>query len=428
MAPRHVDVERWGWKETHMDRLVERCCGLDVHKDSVVACVRTPGEGGKRHQEVRTFGTTTSALLGLGDWLVAERVTLVGMESTGVYWKCPYYVLEDNVECWLLNARHLRNVPGRKTDVGDAEWICQLVEHGLVRPSFVPPKPIRELRNLTRYRKAQIEERGREAQRLDKVLQDAGVKLSSVATDIQGKSARAMLEALVEGERDPEVLAQLALRRMRSKIPQLEEALVGRFGNHHALLVRTILAKVDFLDKAIADISAEIDRVIAPLAPEVELLQTVTGIQRRAAEGIIAEIGVDMSRFPTAGHLASWAGMCPGNHESAGKHRGGRSRPGSKWLGALLAEAAAAAGHSKGTYLGAQHRRLTGRIGYSKANKAVAHSILVACWHILSTHAPYQDLGEDWFIKRRPEAHVNRLAKQIQALGFTVTINPPTAA
>jgi len=411
-----------------MDRVVERCCGLDVHKDTVVACVRTPGEGGKRHQEVRTFGTTTAALLSLRDWLVAERVSLVGMESTGVYWKCPYYVLEDDVECWLLNARHLRNVPGRKTDVGDAEWICQLVEHGLVRPSFVPPKPIRELRNLTRYRKAQIEERGREAQRLDKVLQDAGVKLSSVATDIQGKSARAMLEALVAGERDPQVLAQLALRRMRSKIPELEEALVGRFGAHHALLVRTILAKVDFLDQAIEELSAEIDRVIAPFGAEVTLLRTVTGIDRRAAEGIIAEIGVDMSRFPTSAHLASWAGMCPGNHESAGKHKGGRSRKGSKWLGALLAECAAAAGHSKGTYLGAQHHRLTGRIGYAKANKAVGHSILVACWHILSKHVPYNDLGDDWFLKRRPEAHARRLAKQIEALGFTVTINPPEAA
>ena len=410
-----------------MDTVVERCCGLDVHKDTVVACVRTPGEGGKRRQQVRTFGTTTAQLLGLRDWLVAEQVTLVGMESTGVYWKCPYYVLEDDVECWVLNARHMRNVPGRKTDVGDAEWICQLVEHGLVRASFVPPKPIRDLRNLTRYRKAQIEERGREAQRLDKVLQDAGVKLSSVATDIQGRSARDMLAALVAGERDPQVLAQMARGRMRSKVPQLEEALVGRFGDHHALMVRTILAKVDFLDRAIADLSAEIDAVIAPFVAEVDLLRTVTGIDRRAAEGIIAEIGVDMSRFPTPGHLASWAGVCPGNHESAGKHRGGRSTKGPKWLGALLAETAAAAGRSKGTYLGAQHHRLTGRIGYAKANKAVAHSILVACWHILSEHVVYEDLGEDWFQRRRPEAHARRLAHQIEALGFTVTITPTAA-
>jgi transposase len=410
-----------------MDRVVERCCGLDVHKDTVVACVRTPGKGGRRHQEVRTFGTTTVALLALRDWLVTEGVSLVGMESTGVYWKCPFYVLEDDVECWLLNARHLRNVPGRKTDVGDAEWICQLVEHGLVRPSFVPPKPIRELRNLTRYRKAQIEERGREAQRLDKVLQDAGVKLSSVVTDIQGKSARAMLGALIAGERDPEVLAQLARGRMRSKIPQLEEALVGRFGAHHALIIRTILAKVDFLDHAIEELSSEIDKVISPFGAEVELLRTIPGVERRAAEVIIAEIGVDMSRFPTSGHLASWAGMCPGNHESGGKRHGGRSRKGSKWLGALLAETAAAAGNSKGTYLGAQHRRLTGRLGYTKANKAVGHSILVACWHILTNNEPFHDLGPDWFVKRRPDAHAHRLAHQLEALGFTVTITPNAA-
>ncbi|MHB1599477.1 MAG: IS110 family RNA-guided transposase [Acidimicrobiales bacterium] len=411
-----------------MDTLVERCCGLDVHKDTVVACVRTPGEGGRRHQEVRTFGTTTTKLLELRDWLVELRVSLVGMESTGVYWKPVYYVLEDGLECWLLNARHLRNVPGRKTDVADSAWICQLVEHGLVRPSFVPPKPIRELRNLTRYRKAQIDERSREAQRLDKVLQDAGVKLSSQASDIQGKSARAMLAALIAGERDPRVLAEMALGRMRKKIPELQQALLGHFSAHHALLVRTILAKIDFLDAAIEELSAEIDKVIAPFEPEVQLLDTITGVDRRTAEGLIAEIGVDMSRFPSSGHLASWAGMCPGNHESAGKHKSGKARKGPKWLGVHLAEAASAAGRSKGTYLGAQHHRLTGRIGYAKANKAVAHSILVAAWHILSKAAPYEDLGEDWFVKRRPEAHARRLAKQIEALGYSVTIAPTEAA
>lgn len=287
---------------------------------------------------------------------------------------------------WTLRSHNLSHNLLYTPDVGDAEWICQLVEHGLVRPSFVPPKPIRELRNLTRYRKAQIEERGREAQRLDKVLQDAGVKLSSVATDIQGKSARAMLEALVGGgERDPQVLAQLALRKMRSKIPQLEEALVGRFGAHHALLVRTILAKVDFLDQAIEELSAEIDRVIAPFGAEVELLSTVTGVDRRAAEGIIAEIGIDMSRFPTAGHLASWAGMCPGNNESAGKHRSSRTRHGSKWLRIALVEAGQAAGRSKDTYLSAHYHRIRGRRGPGRAAVAVGHSILVIAWHLLST-------------------------------------------
>lgn len=408
-----------------MDVVVERCCGLDVHKDTVVACVRTPGEGGKRQQVTRTYGTMTVELLALRDWLVAMGVSLVGMESTGVYWKPAFYVLEDAMECWLLNARHMRNVPGRKTDVADAEWICQLVEHGLVRPSFVPPKPIRELRDLTRYRKAQIDERGREAQRLDKVLQDAGIKLSSVATDILGKSGRDMLVALASGTDDPEVLAELARGRLRKKIPLLRQALEGRFvAAHHGLIVGQILAKLDFLDEAIGELSAEVDRLVAPFADEVELLRTITGVDRRAAECLVAEVGVDMARFGSSARLASWAGRCPGNHESAGKSKSGKSRNGSKWLAATLSEAAEAAGHSKGTYLGAQFARLRGRRGHAKARKAVEHSILVAAYHILDRHVPYQDLGADWFIKRRPDAHARHLARQIEALGYRVTIQP----
>lgn len=407
-----------------MDIVVDRCCGLDVHKDTVVACVRTPGKGaGRRGQEVRTFGTMTADLLALRDWLEAFGVSLVGMESTGVYWKPVFYVLEDLCECWVLNARHLRNVPGRKTDVADAVWICQLLEHGLVRPSFVPPKEIRELRDLTRYRKAQIDERGREAQRLDKVLQDAGVKLSSVASDILGRSGREMLEALVAGTRDPEVLADLARGKLRPKIPQLRHALQSRFSNHHALLVGQILAKLDFLDEAIDALSEEIDRVIAPFGPEVELLDTIPGVDRRIAECLVAEIGTDMARFGTSARLASWAGMCPGNHESAGKQKPGKaSRKGSKWLAANLAQAASGAGRSKGTYLAAQYTRLRGRIGYPKAQKAVEHSILVAAFHILTHGVPYADLGADWFQKRRPEAHARRLARQIEALGYHVSI------
>ncbi len=388
-----------------MESLLERCAGLDLHKDIITACVRVPGDNGERSIYQHEFGTTTQELPGLRDWLSSYRVTVVGMEATGVYRKAPFYILEESFECWLLNTRHMHNVPGRKTDIGDAEWIAQLLEHGLVRPSFVPPKPIRELRNLTRYRKAQIEERSREAQRLDKILQDAGIKLSSVATDIQGKSARAILDALVEGERDPEVLADLALGKMRPKIPQLQEALQGRFSRHHGLLIGAILAKIDFLDSAIAALSEEIDQVIAPFESQLQLLDTIPGVDRRSAEGIIAEVGADMSRFQSSGHLASWAGMCPGNNESAGKRKSGRSRKGPKFLGALLSESAAAAGRSKGTYLGVEHHRLTGRIGYAKANKAVGHSILVACWHILSTGLPYDDLGADWFVRRRPEAH-----------------------
>lgn len=411
-----------------MDVVVERCCGIDVHKDTVVACVRTPGRGGRRDQETRTFGTMTNELLALRDWLVAIGVTLVGMESTGVYWRPVFHLLEDAMECWLLNARHLRNVPGKKTDVKDAEWICQLVEHGLVRPSFVPPRPIRELRDLTRYRKAQVEERGREAQRLDKVLQDAGVKLSSVATDILGKSGRDMLEALVSGTRDPEVLAELARGRLRVKLPALREALTGRFDAHHALLVGEILAKLDYLDEAIGRLSAGIDRLIAPFAPEVALLDTIPGVDRRTAEALVAEIGVDMGRFGSSARLASWAGMCPGNHESAGKRKSGRTSKGSKWLGAHLAEAAEAAGRSKGTYLGARFQRLRGRLGHAKARKAVAHSILVAAFHILDRRVPYKDLGPDWFARRRPEAHARRLARQIEALGYQVTLQPRAAA
>jgi len=406
-----------------MDTLIERCAGLDVHKETVVACVRVPTRGGGREQCVQTFGTTTAQLLALRDWLVAHGVTRVGMESTGVYWKPVYYMLEDAVECWLLNARHLRNVPGRKTDVADAAWICQLVEHGLVRPSFVPPKPIRELRNLTRYRKAQIEERTREAQRLDKVLQDAGIKLSSVASDVLGVSARAMLRALVAGTRDPELLAELARGTLRKKIPALREALHGRFGPHHALLVGTILAKLEFLDEALAQLSAEIEQVIAPFTAEAALLRTIPGVDRRTAEALIAEIGVDMTRFGAAGRLASWAGWCPGNHESAGRQGSGKTRKGSKWLRTYLTEAAKAAAGAKGTYLAAQYARLRGRRGSARATVAVGHSILVAAYYILDRHQPYRDLGPDYFRRRHSREHqMRRLVRQIEALGFRVTL------
>jgi transposase len=407
-----------------VDIVVERCAGLDVHKDTVVACVRSPGVGRRREETIVTFGTTTVQLLALRDWLLAMGVRLVGMESTGVYWKPVYYVLEDAVECWLLNAHHLRNVPGRKTDVADAAWICQLVEHGLVRPSFVPPRPIRELRNLCRYRRSQVEERTREAQRLDKVLQDAGIKLSSVATRILGLSGRAMLDALVAGTRDPEVLAELAKGSLRKKIPQLRDALEGRFGSHHGLLVGQILAKLDFLDEAIANLSAEIDRMIVPFEPEVALLVTIPGIERRSAQELIAEVGVDMTRFPSSAHLASWAGMCPGHHESAGKRRSGQTRPGSKWLHRTLREAAKAAGRTKSTYLGAQYARLRGRRGPVKATTAVGHSILVAAFHMLRDHVTYNELGPDWFDRLSPDQHARRLARQIEALGFCVTIAP----
>lgn len=412
-----------------MDSLVERCAGLDVHKDTVVACVRVPDEAGGRRVEQAQFGTTTNELLALRDWLCSWGVTLVGMESTGVYWKPVFYLLEDELECWLLNARHLRNVPGRKTDVADAAWIAQLLEHGLVRPSFVPPKEIRELRNLTRYRKAQIQERTREAQRLDKILQDAGIKLSSVASDILGVSGRRMLAALVEGGRDPDALAMLAKGTLRKKIPLLRQALNGRFSAHHALLVGEILAKLDYLDEAIGRLSDEIERLIAPFGWAVELLDTIPGVDRRCAEAIVAEIGVDMNRFGDAGRLASWAGICPGQHESAGRVKTGRTRKGSRWLQIHLNEAAKSVSRSKGTYLSAQYHRLRPRRGSAKATVAVEHSILVAAYHMLDRRQPYSDLGNDWFLRRHdPERHARRLARQIQALGFDVTLTPAEAA
>jgi transposase len=303
------------------------------------------------------------------------------------------------------------------------------VEHGLVRPSFVPPKEIRELRDLTPYRKAQIQERTREAQRLDKVLQDAGIKLSSVASQILGASGRAMLGALVEGTTDPHALAELAKGTLRKKLPQLREALTGRFGPHHALLVGEILTKLDYLDEAIGRLSAEIERVIAPFGPQVELLDSIPGIDLRCAEAIVAEIGVDMARFGDAAHLASWAGVCPGKHESAGKRGTGKTRKGSKWLQVHLHEAAKAASRSKGTYLSAQYARLRPRRGHAKATVAVEHSILVAAYHILDRAVPYTDLGADWFLRRHdPQRHARTLARQIEALGFHVTIEPSEAA
>lgn len=412
-----------------METIHERVAGLDVHKDTVVACVRVPGGRGRRESHVHEFSTTTPGLMALRDWLVSHQVGLVGMEATGNCWKPVYYALEDASECWLLNARHLRNVPGRKTDLADAAWIAQLLEHGLVHPSFVPPPEIRELRDLTRYRKAQIEERVREAQRLDKVLQDAGIKLSLVASHLMGVSAQAMLRAMVAGERDPEILAELAKGKLRRKLPELAEALEGRFRGHHALLVGEILAKLDHLDEAIERLSDEIERVLGPFAPQVELLRTIPGVDRRMAEALIAEIGVDTSRFGSSARLASWAGVCPGQHESAGRQRHGTTRKGSKWLRMHLTQAAKAAARTKGTYLAAQYARLRGRRGGSRATIAVAHSILVAAFHILERGTPYEELGADWLIRRHsPERHARRLVHQLETLGFDVRLQERAAA
>ena len=412
-----------------MEVVVERCAFLDVHRDTVMACARMPDGAGGRREEMAQFRTTTSQLLVLADWLVERQVTLVGMEATGVYRKPVHWILEDCVaEIWVINARHMRNVPGRKTDVADAQWGAQLLEHGLVRPSFIPDRPTREQRDLARYRRSVIEERGREIQRLHKVLEDAGVKLSSVASSVLTKSGREMIDALVAGQRDPEVLAEMAKGRMRSKIPELKDALAGRFNAHHGLLCRAMLARIDQADATIDTWTARIEVLLDPHEAAVTLLVGIPGVSYRSAQVILAEIGTDMSPFPTPAPLASWAGMCPGNNESAGKHRSGRTRHGSKWLRIALVEAAQAAGRSKNTYLSAQYARVRGRRGPGRAAVAVGHSILVIVWHLLSTGEMYTDPGGDYFDRRRTStAHQRRLVAQLEAMGHKVTLEPAAA-
>jgi transposase len=411
-----------------MEVIVERPAALDVHKAQVTACVRIADEHGNREERVAEFATTVRGLLGLRDWLAAHRVQQVVMEATGVYWKAPWAILEDEFECLLVNARHVKQVPGRKTDVADAAWLCRLAEAGLLKASFVPPKPIRQLRNLTRYRKTQIQERSREVNRLHKALEDAGIKLDCVAADVLGKSGRDMLDALVAGTTDPEVLAQLARRQMRKKIPQLQEALAGHFDAHHALWIGAILAHIDFLDDQIDRLSDAIEEQIRPFAAAVELLCTIVGIQRRGAECILAEIGTDMTRFASARHLASWAGQCPGNDQSAGKRRSGKTRDGSKWLDFALEEAAMAAIRVKANYPAAQYQRLKPRRGHKRALGAVKHSMISAIWHMLSTGETYRDLGADYFTQRDPERQTKRLVKQLERLGHHVTLADGAAA
>jgi transposase len=408
-----------------MEVVVQRCAGLDVHKDLVVACVRLPDGGDEDRRSVTaSFRTFTEDLLALRDWLVDLGVTRVGMEATGVYWKPVFYILEEALECWLLNARHMHNVPGRKTDMADAEWIARLMEHGLVRPSFVPPKPIRDLRTLTRYRRTREEEHTREVQRLDKVLQDAGIKLSSVASDVLGVSGRAMVEALVAGTADPEVMAELARGTLRRKLPDLRSALTGRFTAVHAVVVGEILAHLDHLEESIARLSDEIDQLMVPFARQRDRLVTIPGVKNTLAEDIIAEIGVDMAQFPTAGHLASWAGMCPGQHESAGKTRHGTARKGDSWLQIALVMAAMSASRTKDTYLATQYRRLIRR-GKKRARKAVGHTILVAIWHMLANDTDWDDLGADYFDRHANPDHIaRRKLNDLRSLGWTITTRP----
>jgi transposase len=402
-----------------------RCAGLDVSKKDAKVCVRVAGAGRRKTVEpVTTWGSTTNQVLALREHLVAEQVTCAVMEATGDYWKPFYYLLEDaGFEVMLVNARHVKNLPGRKSDVSDATWLAQLGAHGLVRGSFVPPEPIRALRDLTRARTAITRERGREVQRLEKLLQDAGIKLSSVASDIMGVSGRAMLEAMIAGQTDPVVLADFAKRRLRSKIPALTEALTGRFTDHHAFLATVHLDLIDRHTTAIEEITGRIEVVIEPFQGFRDLITTIPGIGPITADVIVAETGADMSRFPTAGHLASWAGTCPGSNESAGRVKSTRTRPGNPYLQGALGAAAMACAQNPSTYLGARYRRIASRRGPMKANVAIQHSMLIAIWHMGRDGTLYEDPGADFFTRLHPERAKNRALHQLEAMGYQVTLD-----
>jgi transposase len=364
----------------------------------------------------------TADLIALRDWLHAQGVTHVALESTGVYWKPIYYVLEDTFHLLLINMLELKHVPGRKTDVQDSEWLAQLLECGLLKASFVPPPAIRELRDITRYQVQQVRDRAREVNRLSKVLEDAGIKLSSVATDVLGASGRAMLDALLQGTTDPTVLAELARGRLRKKLPALRRALQGRFRRHHAFLVEQILAKIDFLDETLERITAELDERLAPFEPMLAKLDTIPGVNRATAVSIVAETGGDMARFPTAGHLCSWAAMCPGHDESAGKRRSGKTRTANRYLRAALIQSALGASHAKRTALQARYHRVKRHRGHKKAVVAVGHQILEIAYHIMRDGVTYDELGADYFDRRHRDRTVRRHVRQLEALGFHVTI------
>ena len=407
-----------------MEPIRDKVAGLDVHRDAVVACCRVQQRGRSVAVTRRSFATTTTGLEDLAAWLTESGVTTVAMEATGVYWKPVDYALEGLFpELWLCNAQHVKNVPGRKTDLNDAEWLANVAAHGMVRPSFVPRPETRQLRELTRYRKTQVDMRTQQIQRLEKVLQDAGIKLSSVASGVWSKSAREIIESMISGERDPKVPAQMARSRMRPKIPQLEEALWGHFGEHHAVVCRHVINHLDYLDRAIADLTTEITRLLVPFDAAVTVLCSITGVSQTTAQVMIAEMGVDMSRFPTPGHLCTWAGVAPAGCESAGKRRPAGTRQGGTWLRRSLIEAARAAVRTKGSYFSAQYVRIARRRGPNQASVAVANSILVVAWYLLTTGALYDDPGADYFNTRHdPAIEAKRLQHRIEALGFVITV------
>jgi len=407
-----------------MNVVYERCCGLDVHKKMLVACLILLGADGQRHKELRTFRTMMADLLALRDWLTAAGCTHVAMESTGVYWKPIYNVLDGQVEVLVVNAQHLKAVPGRKTDVHDAEWLADLLQHGLLRASYIPSAAQRQVRELTRTRTRLVQQRSQTINRLQKVLEESNIKLASVVSDIMGMSAQAILKALLEGQTDPSLLADLAQGRLRAKREQLEHALVGSFQPHHRFLIQEHLTHIDYLDEAIARLSREIAEQLRPYERLLGLLDTIVGINRRLAEVVLAEIGTDVKRFATAKHLASWAGMCPGNDQSAGKRLSGRTRKGNRWLRTALMEAAHAAARTKNSYFSAQYRRLGSRRGKQKALVAVAHSILVIIYVVMSRQEDYRELGGNYFDERDRQAVEKRLVRRLEHLGYQVALHP----
>jgi transposase len=440
-----------------MDVVFPRCAGLDVHKKSITACRLVPdpnGQEGEGSAELKTFGTMTRDLLALADWLTEASITHIAMESTGEYWKPVYNLLEDTFTVFLVNATHVKNVPGRKTDKADARWLAKLMRFGLLQASFIPPKEQRDLRDLTRYRTKLVQERVREVNRVQGVLERANIKLASVISDVMGVSGRAMLEALIAGRADPATMAALAKRRMRTKIPLLEQALTGVVHDHHRQLLAMQLAHIDFLDEQIEALTraivtslkalstAEPPREDHPPLPAVgsapstavsppltftravELLDTIPGIDQRGAEVMVAEIGIDMARFETAPRLAAWAGVAPGNDESAGKQRSGKTRKGNRPLRAILTQLAHAAVHTKGTYLSELYQRLAARRGKKRAIIAVAHAIMVSAFHMLSRQEPYRELGAHYFDERRRQFTIDRLTRRIAHLGYRVHLEP----
>jgi transposase len=411
-----------------MEVVHTQCAGLDVHKKTVVAAIIVPDGQGGLYKETRTFGTMTADLLALSDWLSGHSVTHAAIESTGEYWKPVFNILESTFEVLLVNAQHVKAVPGRKTDINDAEWLADLLRHGLLRASFIPPVGQRELRELTRHRSNFVRERATLVNRVQKVLESANIKLASVASDVMGVSGRAMLAALIEGHASPAEMADLAKGKLREKREQLVKALEGRVKPHHRFILTELLCQIDNLEEAVSHFDEQIQLLCVPFEAAIALLDTIPGVARQTAEIIVSEIGIDMSRFPSAAHLAAWAGVAPGNNESAGKRRSGKTRKGNQALGVALNQAAHGAAHTKGTYLSAQYHRLAGRRGKKKAIMAVAHSILVIAYHLIKRQEPYRELGGDYFDQRRPEATAKRLVKRLQQLGYSVSIEQQPAS